>query len=108
MNQEAKKEYKGHFCCFALNAMINEGDDPLYNVKYDSKTREYFLKSLEGPYIRSFEYCPWCGYHFSKNLSDEWFSVIRHELHLNPWDPDDRVKIPEEFLTEEWWKKRGL
>lgn len=108
MNKKAKEEYMGNFCCFALDSMINEGDDPLYNVKYDPKTREYFLKSLKGPYICSFEYCPWCGYHFSKNLSNEWFDIIRKEYDLEPWRPDEYDKIPPEFLTDEWWKKRGL
>jgi hypothetical protein len=108
MNKEIVKSYNGPFCCFELDTMINEGEDPLYNVNYNAKIREYSLKSLEGPYICNFAYCPWCGKHFQRSLRDEWFYIIRSEYGLNPWMQDEYEKIPAEFLSDEWWKKRGL
>jgi len=103
-----RKNYKGPFCCWDMDVMI-EDNDTLYNVKYNSKLREYYLESLEGPYMRILEYCPWCGIHLKLGLRDEWFDILEHEYGLDlPDIPDQEKKIPAEFKTDEWWKKRGL
>jgi hypothetical protein len=103
-----KNEYQGPFCCFDMDSMINEGEEPLYNVKYNPTRREYYLKSLVGPYAMILQYCPWCGSKLPESLRKQWYAILRTEFHLNPNDPDDEVKIPQEFLSDEWWKKRAL
>ena len=53
------------------------------------------------------EYCPWCGFKLPTSLRDEWFHILRTEYGLdNPCD--DKRKIPKEFKSDEWWKKRKL
>jgi hypothetical protein len=47
-------------------------------------------------------YCPFCGKKLPKDLIDEHFDAVRDNTG-KPLDP-----IPEEFQTDEWWKKRGL
>jgi hypothetical protein len=44
-----------------------------------------------------------------KCLKDEWFDILEKEYELdNPaWDLEQKEKIPAEFKTDEWWKKRG-
>lgn len=104
----AKQNYEGPFCCFSMDNML-ENSDQLYNVKYSPKIREYSLKSLEGPYICPIEFCPWCGFKLPKSLNDEWFDILEEEYGLDlPDIPPHKNKVPAEFLTEEWWKKRGL
>lgn len=104
----ARQNYKGPFCCLDMGLMI-KNSDLLYNVKYDPVMREYFLKSLEGPYIRIFSFCPWCGSQLKKGLRDEWFDILEKEYNLDdPGMPDQKEKVPAEFLTDKWWKKRGL
>lgn len=104
----AKQNYKGSFCCLDMDLML-QNNDSLYNVKYDPAVREYYLKSLEGPYIRTIEFCPWCGAQLMKNLSDTWYDVLEKEYGLDdPSWPEQEKKIPAEFKTDEWWKKRGL
>jgi hypothetical protein len=47
-------------------------------------------------------YCPFCGKKLPEDLVDEHFDAIRDEIG-KPLAP-----IPEEFKTDEWWRKRGL
>ena len=104
----AKQNYKGPFCCLEMDSML-DNDDGLYNVNYSPKVREYYLKSLKGPYARTIEFCPWCGSELPKNLDNEWYNILEEEYGLNnPNSLEQEAKIPAEFLTDEWWKKRGL
>jgi hypothetical protein len=101
------KNYSGPHCCFDLDSILSPDEVAPYNVKYNSRYREYYLKSLEGPYIRTIDYCPWCGAELLKSLRDVWYDVM-DTLNINPNNPTEKKQIPEEFQTDEWWKKRGL
>jgi len=104
----AKQNYKGPFCCFDMDSMLENQDD-LYNIKYNSKIREYYLESLPGPYIMTIQFCPWCGLKLPRGLRDDWFDILEQEYSLDdPGWPEQLAKVPAEFLTDEWWKKRGL
>lgn len=103
-----RKNYKGLFCCFDMDSMLDKSEgEPVYKIAYSPHVREYFLESVEG-YIRTIEFCPWCGSQLPKSLSDEWFDILEKELKLDPWIPKQKKKIPAEYQTDEWWKKRGL
>lgn len=50
-----------------------------------------------------------CGTKLPANLRNEWFDILEQEHGLqNPHSSEQRDKIPAEFLTDEWWKRRGL
>jgi len=52
-------------------------------------------------------FCPWCGSQLPEGLGDEWAKILKEEYKLdNPFKEWDRV--PPEFKTDEWWKRRGL
>jgi len=71
-----------------------------YNEVYD----EYGLIIHDGgsSYVE-ISFCPFCGYKFPKSKRDQYYYIIENELHISVED-----EIPEEFKTDEWWKKRGL
>ncbi len=70
-----KQNYKGPFCCLEMDAILENSND-LYNVRYNHKLREYYLKSIAGPYIRPFEFCLWCGCQLPEALKDEQFNIL--------------------------------
>jgi hypothetical protein len=54
------------------------------------------------------QYCPWCGTKLPTELSDEWYDTLEKEYGIISPIHDERKKVPPEFWTDEWWKKRGL
>jgi hypothetical protein len=86
---------------YAVEGGPFNGDFPV--ILYISRWRSYGLVingNTENQWI--LVYCPFCGKKLPKDLIDEHFDAIRDETG-KPLDP-----IPEEFNSDEWWKKRGL
>lgn len=54
--------------------------------------------------LQAFNFCPFCGEKLPKNLDKQWYRALKG-LGFN--EPDDE-DIPEEFKSDEWWKKAGL
>lgn len=52
-------------------------------------------------------FCPWCGNKLPENLANSFFETIQTELETLVMT-DELHKLPQEFQTDEWWKKRGL
>lgn len=84
-------------------------------LKYEACTRRYFL-TVPSDYLKKNEiaasfvitYCPRCGAKLPSNLADTWFKIIKKEFKISGI-LDERIKdLPQEFKTDEWWKKRGL
>jgi len=53
-------------------------------------------------------YCPWCGVKLPKNLFVDWVKIVENEFNIDTLDKEGLKKVPEEYMTEKWWKKRGL
>jgi hypothetical protein len=107
--EEKKKNYKGLHCCLIMDYNVNKSSSE--NVSpcfYNPKFREYYLQETRGKGSRKINFCPYCGTKLPQDLSDLWFDILEKELGLDPWIPKQRKKIPADFLTDEWWKKRGL
>ena len=102
-----KKNYNGPYCCLLMHYSIDEFKK-LSSVIYDRKLREYYLQSISGPGGEKMYFCIHCGTKLPTGLSNTWFDTLEQEYNLKAWNPDDRKKIPSEFLTDEWWKKRNL
>ena len=93
-------------CCSEMRFFIEENK---LNIGYDARFREYyiFFKPKCGASKQTVSYCPWCGQKLPESLRDEWFDIMRNEYKLD--DPcDDKRRIPREFRSDKWWKKRGL
>lgn len=91
-------------CCDPMKYAV---EDPFCYIFYNEKFREYNLRDDKSTSARGMTYCYNCGTRLPESLRDTWFEILRTEYHID--DPvDDINKIPKEFKSDEWWKKRGL
>lgn len=78
-------------------------------IRYDKQFRNYAIKQRYMSGFNAISHCPWCGAKFPTDLSSQWDSILLNEYNLdNPFNSKQAKLIPAEFLTDEWWKKRGL
>ena len=73
--------------------------------------RTFFLSSL-GIYLPLL-HCPWCGKRLPEELEEKMEELLAEEYNITAknWDSpkwNDDTDLPEEFKTDEWWKKRRL
>lgn len=102
-----------HFCCEAMGLWIQDADCPL---SYLPRVRSYSMsaprslmkeKSVWPCYDVNF--CPYCGTELPKDLIDERLDILEKEYGIDDiHDPAQKKLIPQEFMTDEWWKKRNL
>jgi len=104
VQKRIKKNHK--FCCYDMEWYAL--DEPEELVDFNSAIRSYALHLPDRTCV-TINFCPWCGEEFSKDLYNEWKRILTQEYGIKTpsahMDDDD---FPEEFKTEEWWKKRGL
>jgi hypothetical protein len=103
-------------CCIYMDYALSGRNG--YLVEYMPETRSYSLRFYRGDEFTGLEkelwYCPWCGKKFPKTLGDKWEELLKKEYNLtinnffNKNGKWDESRIPEEFRSDEWWKKRGL
>ena len=102
INRDAKVP---SYCCGALDYQLRSEYCP---IRYSSRFREYSIQDFESTSISIMLFCSNCGTEFPPSLRGEWGDILEKEYGLeDPFD-DDQDKVPHEFLTDEWWKKRGL
>lgn len=77
------------------------------SISYDPEIRSYGIlyKPKTGGGTQRIYYCPWCGSKLPKDLSEELSSIVFDELSMDGYDDP---RLPSEFKTDEWWKKRNL
>jgi hypothetical protein len=104
---------KQEFCCEELEVLV---EDPECYVKYIPYQREYVFY-IPQYYITDgrlhmyfpISYCSWCGMQLPKNLSSEWYALVKEKFGLTDFAEIEVMKLlPEEFRTNQWWKKRKL
>jgi len=89
-------------CCEELSFILDEDRTA---IGYYEQYREYQLHIRNSDAVYNLIFCPWCGKKLPESLRGAFFDLIETELGMDDYDPD---KLPEEFKTDEWWKKRGL
>jgi hypothetical protein len=95
------------YCCENFEYYIDKD----LELKYSCITRSYHLTLLYDDACCTAQeiwYCPWCGTKLPSNLNLAWSKVLREEYGIKDPIFDDKDKVPPEFETDEWWKKRGL
>lgn len=71
---------------------------------YVAKFREYGIRILDGgTAYQLIQFCPWCGTALPMPLRDAWFDL----LEMAGLEPNSS-ELPAEFLSEAWWRSRGL
>lgn len=99
----------GH-CCDMMAMMIDHAGIPIF---YSEIFRKYHMvrmfKQVIVDYI-VFLYCPWCRRELPKNLVTQYNEIVQKEYGINVREIDINCAydLPEEFKSDEWWKKRGL
>lgn len=96
---------KSHICRL-MNDFLEDKRMP---IGYIPRFREYYFDLRYSPAMQGIKYCPWCGELLPEDLRDEYFDVLEKEYGIsNPFDEYQSKNFPEEFKSDEWWKKRGL
>jgi len=106
LDEDTVSVRKDEHCCQFMNTFLS---DPRVGVHYCARRRNYFIDLVGGPAKQDIFSCPWCGSVFLPNLWDKYFEILQKEYGIDdPYDDGQSKRIPEEFKTDEWWKKRGL
>ena len=97
-------------CCQTMN---DELESQKVSIGYNGKFRAYSIH-LQGSKNGScrIDYCPWCSSKLLSPLDEKYDELLSKAINI----PVDEItletyqsnKIPSEFKTDEWWKKRGL
>ncbi|MCE8168029.1 MAG: hypothetical protein I3275_05410 [Candidatus Moeniiplasma glomeromycotorum] len=98
---------KGNYCCKEKEIFLNDPSSP---IEYDPVFREYYFRLDNQPQIITFAFCPWCGTKLPKELREEFFDTLEKEYKIETdiGEYKERADIPQEFKSDEWWKKRAL
>lgn len=93
-------------CCELMDQFLV---DPKVPLGYYPICRKYGLILKHSPAIQLIYYCPWCGAKLPKSLGDEFYDILEREYNMSPgFDIQSDPNIPQEFKSDEWWRKRGL
>ena len=108
---------KLELCCKKMNQKAKLLKDETLKdhcVIYDHIWREhaiYFAEDFEQRdrvMCDHIFYCPFCGTKLPTSLADEWFDTLEREYGIEDPSDEDYDRVPLEFRSDAWWKKRGL
>jgi len=100
-------------CCGSMQQQVEgchkhpEGEAcPDITVLYDAQYDRYSLPHYQG--IIVMKYCPWCAADRGDRM-DQWWAQIEKLLGGDPGFEEVAAakaagKIPDKFLTDEWWR----
>ena len=77
------------------------------SLRYNMIMRRYYI-NVDKRFMRQIRFCPWCGKLFANDLSEKWWDVLEEEYGITDPRNDDKHRVPPEFKTDEWWRKREL
>ncbi|MGC2310116.1 MAG: hypothetical protein WA432_00650 [Candidatus Babeliaceae bacterium] len=92
-------------CCQLMDISLNDPKTPL---KYYPIVREYGFIMNDSFAIQLLNYCPWCSIKLPESVRDYYFEIMWARGLEPGFDKYNDPNIPEEFKSDEWWKKRGL
>ena len=88
-------------CCNDLKFHMEEMEKLIIYLPTD---RSYLIR-INNHIGQEIKFCPWCGSKLPENLTEARAKIIFDEMNLDSYEDP---RLPEEFKTDEWWKKRGL
>jgi len=121
LNLDQLKVEKDIHCCKLMNFLIEEKKVAIF---YNPIFREFSIGlGLYPGHKQAIYACPWCGFEFPKSLIDKYFEILQKEYNIchiyrlnkyvdcskdEEYGEEKVVALPEEFKSDEWWKKRSL
>jgi len=105
--EKKRKFFTLPHCCIAMNNQLQEARSP---IVYFQEWRDYAFLIPKFTGCATIDYCIYCGTRMPDSLSDKWFFILESKYKLSGSKDFDSKnnKIPAEFLTDEWWKKRNI
>ena len=91
-------------CCNQMEYFLEEDK---VDIVYYSERRHYAICLKADTTTQMIEYCPWCGMKLPESLWSIWYETVLEIVGEGFLSADD-PRLPEEFKTDEWWRKRGL
>ena len=94
-------------CCVEMAMFLGNPNDP---IGYNPVFREFYIEDTKTQSVITMEYCAWCGAKLPLPLRDNYYDILEKEygLVLTLSGIKDNSKVPVEFKSDEWWKKRKL
>jgi hypothetical protein len=94
-----------------MNSIYSCCDQFVFHIKerekiilYHPACRSYAIR-VNKRIAQEIAFCPWCGSKLPVNLTNLRGQIVFDEFKLDSFDDP---RLPKEFKTDEWWKKRGL
>jgi hypothetical protein len=103
-------QQKDDYCCYRMKNTVEKNTSTLF---YRPHLRRYAIKekhkNTTGTMSNIIDFCLWCGQKLPEDLASEWEKILVQDYKIeNPWSAEYKRCIPQEFLTDEWWRKRCL
>ena len=92
------------FCC----KKIEDAIDKYKAIELEEEMRGYFVPTTPGGVILALSFCPFCGQNLGKRLNSEFYNILYKEYGIEYPETIEADKVPEEFKSDKWWRKRGL
>lgn len=96
-------------CCKQMQYFLEEDK---VAIGYSKRFRLYYIRLKGSDGVQTIHHCPWCGIKLPEILDDMYDEELSKALNIDKDDINidtyDDPKIPSEFKTDEWWKKRGI
>ena len=97
---------KNNHCCELMTQFL---EDRAVGIDYYPICREYTIDIRSSLIKQGIDYCPWCGTRLPESLRKKYDDILKDEYGVDDdWDEEQASRIPKEFKSDEWWKKRGL
>ncbi len=94
---------KSKFCCDIMCQVIQKSDV----IEFEDYVRAYNLME-NSEFITKIYFCPFCGQNLGKRLNSEYYDILYREYGIEYPEGKEADKVPPEFKSDEWWRKRGL
>ena len=99
----------GEYCCDRMKGIM---ESRKYDMCYDKQFSQYLCTRRDGGVKWYWDFCPFCRTSI-KSKSEQYDKVLLKEFGISTkedgFDFDTVLeRLPDEFSTDEWWKKRGL
>ncbi len=91
-------------CCDAMKYAV---EDPFCHLYYNEKFREYWMRDHQSTSGIVVSFCFHCGTKLPGSLRKQWYNILENEYGLE-YPSRDMRKVPKDFRSEAWWKKRKL